>query len=265
MKTEQYESASSLAEKIRREIEEDGLGKLNIFVFDSIDSTNSEAKRYAKAATDKSPAVFIARSQSCGRGRMGRSFVSLKDAGLFISFLFYPEKSAKNALSITAHAAVKAARAIENVSGLYTQIKWVNDIYVGEKKLGGILTEGEIDADGNLLFAICGIGINIKDLPLGEELDKIATSIEGEIGSAPPSHTLARELILEFFSEQGDIMDEYRSRSAFIGKKITVSRIGGEQFEAVAIGISDTGALVIEKDGEREELISAEITIRKKN
>ncbi len=262
MESNVKEALRQTCEKIQSSLEEYSLSHLNITVLDTVGSTNTLAKQYAKKKTNKSPLVIIAREQTGGRGRLGRSFVSRCDTGLYISFLIYPEKSIQNALTLTAKCAVAVARAIENLTGLSAQIKWVNDVYINGRKLAGILCEGELNQDGTLVYAVVGIGINLVDVSLGEELDKIATNIERECGKCYTVCDLAPLVIKEFFTRDENFMEEYRSRAKFIGEEITVSPLSSESFTARAVGISDTGGLIIERDGKLSELISAEISIR---
>lgn len=239
---------------------------MKIFKYNITDSTNERAREYARSEGAHFPAVFIARGQTLGRGRRGRSFNSEEGAGLYISFLFKEDVRADEAVKITARAAVAACRAIEKTTGHSAGIKWVNDIYSGGKKLGGILTEGEIDAEtGRLSYAVSGIGINIKKRTFPEELSDIATTLEDECGIAPSPEVLAEALTEEFFSAR-DYMAEYRERLLVLGKEITVRRLTGEVFDARAIDITENAALIVEKEnGEREELLSAEVSIVKRN
>ena len=251
-------------EEIRAKIANKNLHNINIFTFTETDSTNTRAKERAKAAASRESAVFIADAQRCGRGRMGRSFVSRDGAGLFISFLIYPDETfGSGAARITAYAAVKACEAIEKLSGLSPEIKWVNDIYLSGRKLAGILTEGEVLQDGKFGYAVVGIGINLTDISLGDELDGITTNIERECGRKIDKNALAAALIDGFFTPDQSFMDKYRERSLVLGEKITVKRISGEEFTATAVGITESGALLVEYNGIREELISAEVSVRK--
>ena len=264
MKVVASNSPTDMLNKIKNELSKRGLGTVKLHIFDSLDSTNSEAKRYARSCPDKTPAVFIAREQTGGRGRLGRSFLSQRDAGLYISFLLYPRDKAEDSLIITARAAVATARATERVAKISPEIKWVNDIYVKGKKLAGILCEGELCEDGTLAFMVVGIGINMCDRSLGEELDKIATNIEREAGQRVSLESLAAELIYEIFSYNGDFLKEYRRRCTMLGKEITVKPLFDKEYTAKAVEISDTGGLIIEKNGETRHLLSAEVSVRQK-
>ncbi|MBR6501944.1 MAG: biotin--[Clostridia bacterium] len=152
---------------------------VNLFAFKKIDSTNIYAKTLASEGY-KDGTVVVAREQTAGKGRLGRTFFS-KRGGLYFSVILRPYKSLNDTVFITTAAAVAAARAIEKVSGKKCEIKWVNDIYINNKKVCGILTEGAITPDGSLDYAILGVGINLfapkggfpSNLPLaGSVFDK---------------------------------------------------------------------------------------------
>ena len=236
---------------------------MKIFRYGVTDSTNTRAREYARLHDAKLPAVFIAEGQTEGRGRRGRSFDSEIGAGLYISFLFRPDASLSDPAKITARAAVAVCRAIDRACGLSVGIKWVNDIFSSNKKLGGILTEGEFDSDtGELSYAVCGIGVNLFSRTFAEELRDIVTTVEDELGEPPDKQALTEALISEFFDEKADFIEEYRRRSIIIEKRVTVRRMSGESFIADVIDITDDAALLVQKeDGTREQLISAEVSV----
>ena len=242
--------------------------KMKIFKYDITDSTNTRAREYAKSENPTFPAVFIADGQSDGRGRRGRSFDSERGSGLYISILFKPRGIASDAVRITLRAAVALCRALSRTTGLEAEIKWVNDILVGGKKLAGILTEGEINSRGEFEYAVCGVGVNLASRAFPPELAEIVTTVEDNTGTAPDRDLLAEALISEFFADADDfeIMDEYRRRSAVIGKRVEVHKLTGEVFFATAVEITDAGELVVEDEyGRRESLISAEVSLKLKD
>ena len=238
---------------------------MKIFRYDVTDSTNTRAREYAKCHGAHEPAVFIADGQTEGRGRRGRSFDSAKGAGLYVSFLFSPEGDVSDAVKITVKAGVALVRAIKSVFGLSVGIKWVNDIFIGGKKLAGILTEGEFDSNGRLEYAVCGIGVNLFKREFPEELRDIVATVEENTGKLPDKEAFEKALISEFFEDMSDseMMEEYRKSSVVIGKRVEVRRISGESFSARVMGISDSGALqTVTDDGVYEELISAEVSLK---
>ena len=235
-----------------------------LYVFESIDSTNSYAKALAHSKNKKN-AVVIANGQTGGRGTRGRSFISNEGKGLYISILFYPEKGVTPA-DITIYAAVKAAESVEAMSPLSVKIKWVNDLYVNERKLAGILTEGEIQASA-LEYAVVGIGINTHGYTLAPDIADIATTVERECDVEISREALAIELINRFFSSLDKLgteqtLNEYRNRSLLTGRTVRIISAEGD-FNAKVVEILDTGAILIEKEnGEQKELISADVSLR---
>ena len=127
---------------------------MQIFEYNIIDSTNEEARRYANGdACVSIPALFIAEEQTAGRGRMGRSFFSPASTGLYASLLIEPPHDSERLLSFTALAAVAAMEAIRSHFGINVSIKWVNDLYLGQKKVAGILAESFV-ANGKRLSCL---------------------------------------------------------------------------------------------------------------
>jgi BirA family biotin operon repressor/biotin-[acetyl-CoA-carboxylase] ligase len=169
---------------------------------------------------------------------------------------------------ITIRAAVALARAIERTSGLSPEIKWVNDLTVRGRKLSGILAEGDFATDGTLLYCALGVGVNLLSREFPAELSDIVTTVEDETGKQISADDLALTFVDEFYNT-GDgrgVIIEYRRRSSVIGERVEVRRISGETFCAEVIDVTDSGALLVKRDtGEREELISAEVSIRKRN
>ena len=173
----------------------------------------------------------------------------------------------KDAYLLTCAAAVAVCRAIEKkCTGIAPRIKWVNDVYVGDKKLCGILTEGECREDGRLRYAVVGIGINIKNAPHSPEVAAIMTSLENE-GIDADAPSLAAEVIGELLTLVGDkaaVLDEYRTRSMLIGREIEISSGGAASTECV-VGIDDECALLTRgADNTTKRYISGDVKIRPK-
>ena len=139
-----------------------GPGGAPLYCKESLGGTNDEAKRLARAGAPHGTAV-TARRQTAGKGRLGRSFYSPANAGMYVSVVLRPQIPAEQSLLITSAAAVAAARAIERVSGVEVKIKWVNDLYFTGKKLCGILSEASLSADGRPEFIIVGILPDISE------------------------------------------------------------------------------------------------------
>ncbi len=241
-------------------------GDAPVEIYRSIDSTNNRAKALAMAGAPHG-ALVIADMQTMGRGRMGRAFYSPAGSGLYMSVVLRPRVAAERAVKATVIAAVAAARAVEKLSGLRTDIKWVNDLYAGGKKLAGILTEAGMDLEsGNLDYCVTGIGVNLRREAYPEELRGIATSVEEQCGERIPRARLAAEItrgMLDMMEDMGNpgIMREYRERSNVIGREVLVTR-GDERFEAVAEAIDNDGALVVRTAEGAETLRSGEVSLR---
>ena len=249
-------------EKIIEELKNLGITPPKIIFYESIDSTNTRAKEWAKQNPDNhSPVVFIANRQTAGRGRRGRSFVSKGGAGIYISILTYPKESGVDATATTARAAVTLAKATESLSDCDIKIKWVNDLYLGGKKLAGILTEGEMDKDGKIAYQVVGMGINIYKNAISDEISDIATSIEGETGIGVDRSKLAAAIINHHLNYSGDFYTEYKSRSFIIGKRVTVMKLS-ESYEAKVVDIDSDFSLIIERDGKQERLFTGEISLK---
>ena len=242
-----------------------------IYIYDTLDSTNIRAKQLALENTPHGT-VVIARQQTAGRGRLGRSFFSPRE-GIYISIIVRPDFDLAKSVLVTSAAAVAVAESIESVCGIDAKIKWVNDIYADKKKVCGILTEGITDFEtGQIESLIIGIGVNttVKDFP--EELLEIAGSVEGDYSkSALAASIITRTLDLMDSIESRDFISSYREKSLVIGKSVKVFKgvyksLPEEELEARparVLDIDDNGCLVVlYSDGTRESLTSGEITVR---
>ena len=234
---------------------------------DSVDSTNSRARRYAEEGGE-APALFVARSQTAGRGRMGRSFFSPDGTGLYYSLLLPCPEKMEDALRLTSASAVAAVDAIEAVFGIRTAIKWVNDIYLGGKKLAGILAESF--SAGGRKYALVGIGINLYTECFPEELADIAVSLcpgmNGEEAEQKRLDLISRltEWLIAFAEDPAatDYLARYREYSLVLGKSVRFTQNGVTR-EGVAEEIDGMGALTVRlSDGTRQLLSSGEITLR---
>ena len=240
--------------------------ELSITVYKKIDSTNTQAKIAAELPDQKS-GIFVASEQTAGRGRMGRSFTSNKDKGLYLSILIGKELPADFATSLTTYMAVIAARAISNLSSIDPKIKWVNDIYAGGKKLAGILTEGKARCEGTLAYAVVGIGINLLKQEFPEDVRAIATTVEDECGEVIDANELTATIVKEFFENlhlvgTPALADEYRSRSFLIGAQVSVIK-PTVTYEATVKGITDKCELLLTlPDGKEEILSTGEVSVR---
>jgi len=240
---------------------------IRVDVYPEIDSTNSEAKRRA-AAGDRTPALIVADTQTGGRGRLGRSFFSPAGAGIYMTYLWYPDTVAADAVSVTTAASVAVVRALKSFDSMREadlRIKWVNDIYLSGKKLCGILTEAVTDAaTGRVNALLVGIGINVRPTAFPPEISDIATSL-GDL--APTRNELIARIVLALQAILIDRdpyahMSDYRAYSLVIGKQVNTIR-GDTVTPGTVLDIDPTGGLVVRRsDGHIETIHSGEVSLR---
>ena len=260
-----------------------------IYIFDTIDSTNIKAKQLALENAAHGT-IVMARQQTSGRGRLGRSFFSPRE-GIYMSIIIRPDFDMSKALLVTSAAAVAVAESIEKVCNLPAMIKWVNDIYLNGKKICGISAEAITDFEsGQIESLIIGIGINTTTKGFPPELLDIVTAAEGDYSkSALAAEVISRLLSLieglgqPNYKDTGntenipsscfvnDFMRSYRKHSLIIGKTIKVYKGGYRKditdestgIVAKALDIDENGGLkVIYTDGSREILNTGEVSIR---
>lgn len=245
------------------------IADLELSVLPIVYSTNAFVREKANGGA-KEGYMVLANEQTAGRGRLGRSFFSPRDTGIYMSLLLRPNKySAEQALRITTMAAVAMYEAIDAVSGKKAEIKWVNDIYLQDKKVCGILTEGSFDLENGMLeYAVLGIGINVYEPEHGfpNELKSIAGAIFSTHQNDAKNHLVA-EFLNHFFAyysapESSDYVEKYRSRSLVIGKQITLTD-AKESKRAYVLGIDDSCRLLVKyADGTQGCCSSGEVSIQ---
>ena len=229
----------------------------NVLRFDTLASTNDEALRQAKAGASEGLCV-IADEQTAGRGRQGREWISEKDAGLYLSLVLRPKLETRFGTLITLMAGV-AVHATLHGLGLRPDIKWVNDIYIGQKKIAGILAETTESDRG--LVVIVGIGINTK---AGQ--NEAATSIETETGRTITTTELAGQLlpavdlfygVLAGVDGPARIIDEWRARSTYYKDKPVTVWTATSTFTGVTDGLEENGALRVRRDDGSISIVQA--------
>ena len=238
----------------------------NIILLDEVDSTNSYLKERAGQFPDGT--VVIARRQTCGRGRTGKTFVSA-DGGLYLSYLLNTGNlTVKDTISVTSKAAVAVSDAIFKATGIRTQIKWVNDIILNSRKICGILVDPGKFENGIIPYVIIGIGININQNNFPAEIGNIASSFRLEVGREYDVGTIAEAIIKELdnlscnIHNDQDYIKRYRDNCCTIGREILFER-EGEKISAVAIGITDDYGLIVKYDDEIIDVLKAgEVSVR---
>ena len=253
--------------RIKQALADFGSAMPEISVSYETESTNKDAREYYEKHGDCT-AVFIADGQTGGRGRRGRSFASAHGVGIYMSLLICPKGELCSLTSATTFTAVAVCRAIERVTGLSPDVKWVNDIYYKGKKLGGILTEGALSEDMRTAkYVIIGIGLNVLETDFPEEIRSIATSLESATGKKYDRNLLAAEIIKELIGANGDfstkqVVEEYRRRSFIVGRDVTVHKLS-ESYDARVLSIEDDMSLRIRlADGREEKLVTGEVSLK---
>lgn len=232
---------------------------------DTIDSTNTYAKGLAANGAPEGT-VVIADHQTGGRGRLGRSFSSPAGMGLYLSVILRPNCFPEELMHLTCAAGVAAANAIDNPQ---VGIKWTNDLVMGKRKLGGILTELSVDPNTRKVeWAVIGIGINCcqrsDDFP--PEIRDIAISLHLSPADRPRLAVALIETLFTtncgLFSQKAEIMEQFRVRCVTVGQEISILR-GDEVGHAKAMGVDDDGGLLVQyADGSTACITSGEVSIR---
>ena len=239
-------------------------------VYKSISSTNTVLKDLANQGAAEGLAL-IAGEQTAGRGRMGRSFYSPADTGVYMSLLLRPERSAAEATRLTACAAVAAAQAIEMLSGRETQIKWVNDILMDGRKVCGILSEASIDCEsGQMRYVIVGIGINTR-LPAADFPEELRDTAGAVFPQARPPELRCRlaaavlDGLMDLY-EQGDdetCFVEYKKRSLVLGQPVLLLSPGKDAVPATVLDLERDYALRVRyEDGSIHRINAGEVSLR---
>ena len=252
-------------QNIYRNLKTKFIGK-NVLHFETIDSTNDYAKKIGNELRDGS--VIISEEQTKGKGRLGRVWESKAGEGIWMSIILKPNIIPNKAPFITLIAGASIVKAL-NILGVDAKIKWPNDITINNKKLSGILTELSAEIE-RVNYIVVGIGMNVKDTDFEEELQDKATSLYKENYNVSRVD-IVKEILCQFeklyldYIEKDDkkeVLDICRQYSAIINKEIYV--IKNDQKELVdCIGINEEGNFIIKnKDGNLEEIMSGEVSIR---
>ena len=232
---------------------------LRIVRYDQIDSTNTEARRIAAAGTGQNT-LIIARAQTAGRGRQGRSFYSPDGTGLYATLLYYPDRPISELGGLTCATALAAAMAIEQLCGARPRIKWVNDLYLGGRKVCGILCESFGTPCGTAVAIGIGINLTTKDFP--QEISGIAGSLQAKIDPESLAVRICDHLLPYLQSGDNALwLQGYRDRFLLSGMRVECIT-AGDRFPATVLGIDDCGALLVTcDDGTQHTLYAGEVSL----
>ena len=236
------------------------------FDFDRVESTMTEASLCAEAGTEEGT-IVIADHQTEGRGRLGRSWISEPGMGLYFSLVLRPSTSPGRSAVLTLAMGLGVARGLAKASGSVFDIRWPNDVLLNGKKCCGILVETVADAE-LFRYAVVGVGINVNQQNMPEEIAVNATSLRADVG-----HTFDKEAVLDavlcslefyyaLFCEQGAvaIIEAFSKASSYVsGKSVRVDAPGGDIY-GVTAGLDDSGALLLSKgNGSIEPILAGSV------
>ena len=238
--------------------------------FDTIDSNNNYLKKLAAEGAPHGT-VAVANCQTGGKGRLGRSFQSPGGVGVYLSILLRPECPTEELMHLTCAVGVAMCDAVEQAAGIRPGIKWINDLVCGKQKIAGILAELGMGADGNVSYAVVGIGINccqtLQDFP--EELQGRAASLAMVTGQPIDRARVAAAMMAALakmdetlFTSKDAMLQRYRADCITLGQQISLVR-GDEIRHGLALDIGDTGDLIVRfPDGHQEAVSCGEVSVR---
>ncbi|MBQ0038424.1 MAG: biotin--[acetyl-CoA-carboxylase] ligase [Clostridiales bacterium] len=241
----------------------------NLYLMESVDSTNSYARHLARQGAPDGT-VVLADSQSGGRGRLGRDFQSPMGKGLYLSVLWRPNCTPEQLFSLTALAAVAVCRAVERVTGSRPGIKWPNDLVARKKKVGGILTEMEpIPGENRVDYVVLGIGLNVYPAPFDGEVADMAASLSEQLETELSRAELAAALLEELDTLRETVLwqptlwlEEYRASCLNLGRTVKLLQ-NGQQTMAVAMNVDEQYGLMVRMiDGSHVMVRSGEVSVR---
>ena len=241
----------------------------NLVFMQQVDSTNNKARQLAEEGAVEGTRV-VAVEQSAGKGRRGRSWVSLNGTGVWMSLLLRPDFPPECASALTLVAAMAVEEGIFQATGLEGKIKWPNDIVLEGKKVCGILTEMSTEME-SIHFVVVGMGINVEVREFPEEIRETATSLVLHTDKDVNRAALAAEVMAawekyyERFLQTLDmrlLIEEYNQKLVNLGREVKVLSVAGE-YMGVSLGINESGALLVKAaDGKVREVVSGEVSVR---
>lgn len=243
------------------------IGK-HIEYYDEVDSTNNEAKKLARNGAEDGTLV-IANCQTKGKGRLGRSWLSPKDTGIWMSIILRPNIMPSQVSCMTLIAGLDMCKAIKRITGLNASIKWPNDLVIGSKKVCGILTEMSAEIQ-RINYIVVGIGVNVNTTNFDKSIGH-ATSlmVEGQ-------QKYERKMIIKEFLEEFDksyalynkecsfvpFLDNYKENCMTLDKEVKIIT-NADEYIAYAKDILADGSLLVEtKTKEEKVIVAGEVSVR---
>ena len=240
-----------------------------IIYYEQLDSTNTQIERLAKEGAPHGT-VVVAKSQTAGKGRRGRTWESSGDENVYMSFLLRPQIDPQKAPMLTIVMAYSVAKAIEKQGYVDLQIKWPNDLILSGKKVCGILTEMHL-AQTTIDYVVIGVGVNVNTTAFSEELCGKATSLYLESNRKTECKLLIEDIVELFeenyhrFTKAGDLSflrEEYNAMLVNRGRTVKVLEPSSE-YTAHALGMNEFGELIVRKeDGSEQVVFAGEVSVR---
>ena len=237
--------------------------------YDETDSTNNRAKDAGEKGAEHGT-LFVADRQIAGKGRRGRAWESPAGSSIYMTILLYPRISPMKAPQLTLLMAIAVAEGIRQVTGLDTGIKWPNDIVRNGKKICGILTEMSTEID-DINYVVIGVGINVNQETFPQDIQNTATSLKLELGRNVKRSELIAAIMEQFekcyetFLQTEDlsgVKEQYNSLLVNKDQDVKVLEPGNE-YEAHALGINETGELLVRlPDGQEKVIYAGEVSVR---
>lgn len=238
-------------------------------VFEETDSTNVQAKQLGEQGAEHGLLV-VADQQNAGRGRRGRNWESPKGSSIYMSLLLRPEFAPNKAPMLTLVMAHSVGKALKHCTGLDVKIKWPNDLILNGKKIVGILTEMSTEID-YINYVVIGVGINVNGTTFPEELADKATSLCIEAGHPVQRSFIIAEIMKQFEADYAQFLKtedlswmktSYNERLVNFGQEVVIHEPSGA-YQARALGINDTGELLVQKeDGSEDAIYAGEVSVR---
>ena len=267
-----------LAEPLGRAAGRLGPFARQILWYPEVASTNDLAGALAERGSPEG-CVVAAHAQTAGRGRQGRSWLSPPGAGLYVSTVLRPAAHAVSLVTIAAGVAV--AEGIQAATGLDPRVKWPNDVFLGERKVAGVLAEAssglgirdsgfgvrDSRSGGQVQYVVLGFGVNVLPAAYPPDIAARATSLEGEVGRAVDRGLLLAEclshLAARYAELQGGradlVMRAWRARAgSTLGRRVSWDSAGGVR-QGTAEDIDDSGALLVRTEAGLVPVISGEV------
>lgn len=203
--------------------------KINLVYLDSIDSTNMEARRILEASSS-GPFIVVAREQTAGRGRQGKSFFSPKNSGIYMTIALPTGEIPSGVVTLTCRVGIAVSKAIDAEFGCRTGIKWVNDIFLSGRKICGILCEAISGEGGAHSHILIGIGINISTVEFPDDIKNSAGSVLSVMSSSENTAGSVLPIAGTSKNTPGSVLSSANSSECSFNEKMTMS--GNAQYKA---------------------------------